>query len=48
MNRLIEIAKLVAAIGFSLLLIYASLLAGKLDNPQHKYSHPITRPGITW
>ncbi len=48
MNRLLEIAKLIAAISFSLLLIYASLLAGQLDNPQNKYSHPITRPGITW
>ncbi len=48
MNVLIDIAKLLAALIIVSLLVYGSLVAGKLENPQSKYSHPITRPGITW
>jgi len=48
MNILSDILKLITAIMVISLLCYGSLIAGKLENPQGKYSHPITRPGVTW
>ena len=48
MNILNDIFKLIIAILFIFLLSYGSLVAGKLENPQSKYSHPITRPGANW
>jgi len=48
MNILNDIFKLAAALLVVFLLCYGSLVAGKLENPQSKYSHPITRPGTTW
>ena len=48
MNIINDILKLIMAILVIFLLSYGSLIAGKLENPQNKYSHPITRPGVTW
>lgn len=48
MNILNDIFKLISALLVIFLLCYGSLLAGKLENPQSKYSHPITRPGASW
>jgi hypothetical protein len=48
MNILTDIIKLITALIIVSLLIYGSLLAGKLENRQSKYSHPITRSGVTW
>lgn len=48
MNIMINIIKLIGALALVALIVYGSLLAGKLENRQHKYSHPITRPGVTW
>jgi len=48
MNIINDILKLITGVLVVFLLCYGSLLAGKLENPQSKYSHPITRPGVTW
>ena len=48
MNILNDILKLISALLIVFLLCYGSLIAGKLENPRSKYSHPITRQGVTW
>ena len=48
MNIISDILKLILAVSVIFLLCYGSLVAGKLENPQSRYQHPITRPGVTW
>ncbi len=48
MNILTDIFKLVIAILVIISICYGAVLAGKAQDRQHKYQHPITRSGASW